>query len=106
MNNNIQTYTNESISLPVREVDGQIYFDAEATAIGLGISQVSRSGNTIARWDRVRKYLSTPNSGCEIKKGSWITEPQFYKLAIKANNAVAEKFQNWVTEEVLPKTQN
>ena len=27
---------------------------------------------------------------------------QFYKLAIKANNETAERFQDWVTEEVLP----
>ncbi len=34
-----------------------------------------------------------------MSKGDFITEPQFYKLAIKANNQVAEKFQNWVTSE-------
>lgn len=41
-------------------------------------------------------------SGQLVKRGDYITEPQFYKLAIKANNPVAEKFQDWVTSEVLP----
>ena len=49
------------------------------------------------RWETVSKYLSQ-----KVGKGDFITEPQFYKLAIKANNPVAEKFQDWVTEEVLP----
>lgn len=37
-----------------------------------------------------------------MEKGDWITEPQFYKLAFKASNEVAEKFQDWVASEVLP----
>ena len=95
----LQEFSNGVIRLPVRmNSNGDIEFDAEKTAIGLGISQVARSGNTIARWDRVRKYLSNPQVGA----GDFITEPEFYKLAIKANNSVAENFQSWVTTEVLP----
>lgn len=37
-----------------------------------------------------------------MEKGDYISEPDFYTLAIKANNSVAEKFQYWVTHEVLP----
>lgn len=37
-----------------------------------------------------------------VEKGDFITEPQFYKLAIKANNETAERFQDWVTNDVLP----
>ena len=47
---------------------------------------------------RIRKYLNSP----QVEKGSWISEPQFYKLAFKANNEAAEKFQDWVAGEVLP----
>ena len=46
--------------------------------------------------------MTVPTSGHELKRGDFITEPQFYKLAIKANNETAEKFQDWVTSEVLP----
>ncbi|WCG36811.1 phage antirepressor KilAC domain-containing protein [Companilactobacillus farciminis] len=97
--NNLQEFTNGDIKLPVRtNENGDIEFDAEKAAIGLGISTVAKSGNVVARWQRVRKYLSCPQVGT----GDFITEPQFYKLAIKANNATAEKFQDWVTSEVLP----
>lgn len=95
--NNIQLFSDGQINLPVKEVNGDIYFDAEATAIGLGIC-LEKRGTKYVRWERVRKYLNSP----QMEKGDYITEPQFYKLAIKANNPVAERFQDWVTNEVLP----
>lgn len=88
--------------LKVKEENGRIMFDAETAAIGLGITQLAKSGNVSVRWERINKYLSIPTSGDEIKRGDFITEPQFYKLAFKANNETAEKFQDWVTSEVLP----
>lgn len=103
MQSEVQIFSNGNIDLPVKEVDGQVYFEAEAAAIGLGISQIAKSGNEVVRWERINRYLSIPTSGDEkISKGSWITEPQFYKLAFKANNNVAERFQNWVATDVLP----
>ena len=94
----IQVFENNGrgINLPVKEVDGQVYFEAEASAIGLGISQIKK-GKIYVRWENVSKYLSQ-----QVGKGDWITEPQFYKLAFKASNDVAEKFQDWVATEVLP----
>ncbi|WP_273705966.1 phage antirepressor KilAC domain-containing protein [Leuconostoc mesenteroides] len=89
-------------NLKVKEENGQVLFDAESAAIGLGISRLATSGNISVRWERVNKYLSVPTSGHELRRGDFITEPQFYKLAIKANNETAEKFQDWVTSEVLP----
>lgn len=89
-------------NLKVKEVNGQVMFDAESAAIGLGISFVAKSGNEVVRWKRVDQYLGIATSGDAIKRGDFITEPQFYKLAIKANNETAERFQDWVTSEVLP----
>lgn len=101
---NVQTFKYDDVELPVRiYADGSIEFDAEQSAIGLGISRIADSGNEVARWERVNKYLSMPTSGHDkIKRGDFISESQFYKLAIKANNQVAEKFQDWVTTDVLP----
>lgn len=99
----IKKYSNGLIDLPIRVYkDNSIEFDAEQAAIGLGITQIAKSGNVVVRWERVNKYLSSPQVGMQIAKGDFITEPQFYKLAIKANNQVAERFQDWVTDEVLP----
>ena len=96
MTNEVQIFSNGKIELPVKEVDGQVYFEAGASAIGLGISQI-KNGKVYVRWENVSKYLSQ-----HVGKGDWITEPQFYKLAFKASNDVAEKFQDWVASEVLP----
>ncbi|MGG7601754.1 BRO family protein [Weissella cibaria] len=92
MANGVQIFN----GLKIKEVNGQVMFDAETAAIGLGLTQI-KSGKTYVRWETVIKYLSQ-----KVGKGDFITEPQFYKLAIKANNETAEHFQDWVTEEVLP----
>ncbi|MDY2530113.1 ORF6C domain-containing protein [Weissella confusa] len=97
MTNEVQVFN----GLKVKEVNGQVMFDAESAAIGLGLTKISK-GQQYVRWERVNEYLGLSTSGQLIKRGDFITEPQFYKLAIKANNETAERFQDWVTEEVLP----
>lgn len=98
MSNDIQIFN----GLKIKEVNGQVMFDAETAAIGIGLSFVAKSGNEVVRWERVNKYLGIDTSVEKIKRGDFITEPQFYKLVIKTNSPVADKFQDWVTEEVLP----
>ena len=57
-------------------------FHAPSTRTPLS-KNVGKCGNKISKgkkyviWKRVNKYLST-----EVSKGDFITEPQFYKLAI------------------------
>ncbi|MDY5163293.1 ORF6C domain-containing protein [Leuconostoc falkenbergense] len=92
MQNEVQVFDN----LKVKQENGQVMFDAESAAIGLGLTQ-NKSHKIYVRWETVSKYLSQ-----KVGKGDFITEPQFYKLAIKANNETAERFQDWVTSEVLP----
>jgi anti-repressor protein len=94
--NELQKFNFEGNDLAVKEIEGQVYFNAEQAAIGLGLFE-KKNGKVYVRWRNVSKYLSQ-----EVAKGDFITEPQFYKFAIKANNPVAEKFQDWVTDEVLP----
>lgn len=100
--NELQQFTNGSFNLPVRQLaDGSIEFDVEQAAVGLGITTTS-NGTLYVRWPRINEYLGFATSGKKISRGDFITEPQFYKLAIKANNEKAEHFQDWVTNEVLP----
>ena len=98
MSNDIQVFNN----LKVKEVNGQVMFDAESAAIGIGISETKKNGVVYPIWNRVNKYLGLSTEVSKISKGDFITEPQFYKLVIKANSPVADKFQDWVTKEVLP----
>ena len=98
MTNELQVFN----GLKVKEVNGQVMFDAESAAIGMGISETKKNGVVYVIWNRVNKYLGISTDVSKVEKGDYITEPQFYKLAIKANNETAERFQDWVTSEVLP----
>ena len=84
------------------EKDGTAYLKLEAVARGLGFTRIADSGNEVIRWERVDRYLTElnfmPTSGHE----SFIPENIFYRLAMKAKNEVAEKFQALVADEIIP----
>lgn len=108
MMNELQLFNFEGQDLAIKEIDGEVHFNAEQAALGLGLSQV-KNGKTYVQWKRVNNYLNNVSAHVRkgedsphVGKGDYITEPQFYKLAIKANNPAAEKFQDWVASEVLP----
>ena len=93
-------------SLEWYEQDGTIYLNLEQCARGLGFTQnQNKNGNvyTSVRWERIEGYLKefgfSPTSG---GKGAFIPENIFYRLAMKAKNEVAERFQAWIADEVLP----
>lgn len=100
---NLQVFKNDLFQVSVKLENGQTVFDAETVAKSLGITTVAKSGNVCVRWSRVNEYLGNfrPEMG-EIKNGDFIPESAVYKLAFKASNEVAEKFQDWLAVEVLP----
>ena len=84
------------------EKDGTAYLKLETVARGLGFTRPADSGNEVVRWERVNKYLEEigfmPTSG----HGGFIPENIFYRLAMKAKNETAEKFQALVADEIIP----
>lgn len=96
---NTQKFENNLFQLEVKTENGESLFDAETVAKSLGIVDVKNDVEYV-RWQRVNSYLGK-NSPL-VAKGSFISEPMVYKLAFKANNALAEKFQDWLATEVLP----
>lgn len=99
---NLQKFNNELFQLEVKSENGESLFDVESVARSLGIvkSGLSRSGQKYIRWERVNAYLGEASP--QVGTGDFISEPMVYKLAFKANNEVAEKFQDWLAVEVLP----
>ncbi|OJG39088.1 hypothetical protein RV01_GL001610 [Enterococcus dispar] len=75
-------------------------FNAETVARSLGFVE-TKNGKEYVRWRTVNGYLKKYLSQ-EVAKNDFISEPMVYKLAFKANNALAEKFQDWLASEVLP----
>lgn len=88
------------------EKDGTAYLKLETVARGLGFTTVATSGNEVVRWKRVEKYLSdlkfidTSVDGKNLP--DFIPENIFYRLAMKAKNEAAEKFQAKIADEVIP----
>lgn len=83
------------------EKDGTAYLKLEAVARGLGFTTVATSGNEVVRWKRVEGYLKelgVPTSGHD----DFIPENIFYRLAMKAKNEAAERFQAKIADEVIP----
>lgn len=104
--NELQVFKNDLFEIAVKLENGEWVFDAERVARSLGFIKTEvKNGKayTSIRWDRVNEYLESfrPQVG-EIKKGDFIPEAAVYKLAFKASNEIAEKFQDWLAIEVIP----
>lgn len=84
------------------EKDGTAYLRLETVARGLGFTTVATSGNEVVRWARVDKYLSELNFATSGERPEYIPENIFYRLAMKAKNETAEKFQAKVADEIIP----
>lgn len=101
---NVQKFNNDLFQLEVQSENGESLFDVESVARSLGITKTeTKNGKkyTSIRWERIKSYLR-PLVGESIGSGDFISEAMVYKLAFKANNEVAEKFQDWLAVEVLP----
>nr|DAG66328.1 MAG TPA: hypothetical protein [Caudoviricetes sp.] len=90
--------------IPCYEKDGVAYLNLETVARGLGFTTVATSGNEVVRWKRVEKYLEDLGIDTSVdgKLPDYIPENIFYRLAMKAKNETAEKFQTLIADEVVP----
>ena len=99
MNNNFSPVLISGVSC--YEQDGTAYLKLEDVARGLGFTQ-TKNGLEYIRWDRVESYLAGFGFPHKWGKDDFIPENVFYRLAMKANNPVAEKFQALVADEIIP----
>lgn len=84
------------------EKDGTAYLNLEAVARGLGFTTVATSGNEVVRWKRVEQYLAELGFATCGERPNFIPENIFYRLAMKAKNEAAERFQAKIADEVIP----
>lgn len=83
------------------EKDGTAYLKLETVARGLGFVQI-KNGVEYVKWERVSSYLEELGFSPEVGKETFIPENIFYRLAMKAKNETAEKFQAKVADEIIP----
>lgn len=98
MENSIITVSNVHAYL---DKDGTAWLNVEDVARGLGFTQTKDCVEYV-RWDRVNGYLREFGFSPQVGKDDFIPENMFYRLAMKAKNEVAEKFQVKVADEILP----
>lgn len=100
----LKVFKNDIFEVRAALEDGTVLFDAETVARCLGFTQTQNKNGklyTSTRWETINahleKYFPT-----KLGKGDMIPEPMVYKLAFKASNDTAEKFQDWLAIEVIP----
>lgn len=84
---------------------GTVHIKAGDVARGLGfVSREFKNGKEYVsvRWSVVKKYLSEFGFLQEVAEDSFIPENMVYRLAMKANNETAQKFQAKLADEILP----
>lgn len=85
--------------------DGTAYLNLEAVARGLGFTTtqtIDGKEYINVRWKRVDEYLAEIGFATCGKRPDFIPENIFYRLAMKAKNEAAEKFQALVADEIIP----
>lgn len=83
------------------ERDGTAFLNLDAVARGLGFTQ-AKNGVEYVKWERVSGYLTELGFSPKVGKDNFIPENIFYRLAMKAKNETAEKFQALVADEIIP----
>ncbi|OUP24420.1 phage antirepressor KilAC domain-containing protein [Gemmiger sp. An194] len=87
------------------EENGTAYLRLEDVARGLGFTttqNIQGTEYTNIRWKRVDEYLEELGFATCGKRPDYIPENIFYRLAMKAKNETAEKFQALVADEIIP----
>ena len=87
------------------EKDGTVYLKLDTVARGLGFIQTQNKNGTeytSIRWETVFRYLEDIGFPNKMGKDDFIPENVFYRLAMKAKNETAERFQAFIADEVIP----
>ncbi len=102
--NDLKIFENKELMIKARAIvndDGSISVSAEDTAIGFGWTQ-EKNGKMYVRWETFNGYCEEIGFSQNVGKDDYIPESLFYRLGMKASNARADKFQNWLAMEVIP----
>ena len=106
MSNNLMNF--EGHNVEVFEWNGQVLFNPKHVGECLGItSDGVRKAISRMNEKQVVKLKNSDVTNCPIRKlnnagENFLTESGVYKLIFKSHKEEAERFQDWVTDEVLP----
>lgn len=102
--NNLQIFEGQEVE--VFEFEGKVLFNPYDVAAILGVKNVRdriRDFNDNQRIKLTQSTVGIPdNLDIPTAGRVYLTESGVYKLVFKSNKPQAERFSNWVTDEVLP----
>ena len=81
--------------------DGKVMFCGKDVAAALGYSDTRHAVSSFCRYG-VKHPVPHPQSPNKTIEMTFIPESDVYRLAFGSKLSTAEKFTDWVTEEVLP----
>ena len=87
------------------EKAGTAYLKLDTVARGLEFVQTQNKNGTeytSIRWETVFRYLEDIGFPNKLGKDDFIPENVFYRLAMKAKNETAERFQAFIADDVIP----
>lgn len=97
--NELQIFENSEFgSVRTVDIDGKIYFVANDVAKALGYKRPADAVTAHCKGSAKHRYL-TEGGEQEMKV---IPEGDIYRLVIKSQLPTAEKFEQWIFDEVLP----
>ncbi|TQW52557.1 phage antirepressor protein [Clostridioides difficile] len=104
MSNNLMVFEGKEVE--VFEFEGQILFNPKHVAECLNIKNVNENLRNMNN-KQVIKLINSKISSTDFRKlhntgENFLTESGVYKLIFKSRKEEAERFQDWVTDEVLP----
>lgn len=102
--NQLMKFENKEVE--VFEFNGQVLFNPKHVAECLDIKNVNENLRTFNQKQLI-KLTNSKISNTDFRKlhntgENFLTESGVYKLIFKSKKEEAEKFQDWVTDEVLP----
>lgn len=106
--NNIQVFNNPEFGdIRTVEIDGKPYFVGKDVATALGYSNPTKSirDHVLNEDKKMGVQNVTPSvtdSFGRVQYPTWINESGLYTLIMRSKLPSAERFQHWVTSEVLP----
>lgn len=105
----LDQFIKDDMKIKVKARGGEVLLNLKDVAVGLNITRVANSGNTVVFWSRLKDYLADIDPNTRIPDGNefnldmlYIPEWVFYMLCMKARNDKAKRFQLWIAQEILP----
>ena len=112
MQNNLTMFKFENTKVEIIKINNELFFNAHNIGECLGIDEITvrRHIQSMSNKQVVKitnKLISSDTRLMNIRKlnnagESFLTERGIYKLCFRSRKPEAEKFQDWVCDEVLP----